>query len=415
MGDAGHAIGSICLICVGSFLFLLMTIFFLPMGIGGLVLAAIIAGLIGSAIATSWWEGMIEGFFVGFPYLIIFGGSTYLLKSIVDMLGTSVSNSLLNSLSGILLQGILYIILIYAIVPMIVGGLIGYLKGLTAEKKSTTPSMPSYSQYSSSQNMFSSPNYYSKSKIMEIMEEIDKLKEEKKERKSKIDTLEEMKSKIPESEEVQWKIDQINKKLESEKYYFDKVNFELDENETLLSKIIDDYTPPLCENDGFPLRFVRSGKVYMWYCDLCNNYAEGWKDWTKISDISPTEKNERINKLLSAYTKLNKYYSKGKIAPQKYTEMKNIITKEINKLKGEKESEETFEVVSPPPEETQENFEILPDSIKIVCPQCGFESEITPDMIGKKVECPQCGHVFVAEIEESKEDCKKNEEGDKNE
>ena len=408
---AGHAIGSICLICVGSLLFLPMSIFFLPMGIAGLLLAAIIAGLIGSAIAESWWEGMIEGFFVGFPYLLIFGGATYLLKSVVDTIGNSVSNSLMNNLSGMLSQGLLYIILIYAIAPMVSGALVGYLKGRGGERKARTESPPSYYQpdtYSESSPF--SYNTPSKSRIMKIIEEIDGLKEEKKKLNIQIETLKEMRGRISEDETTQWKIDEIDKKLEMHTHNLEEVNFKLDENEILLRKIINDYLPPLCEEDGFPLRLVRSGNKYVWHCDLCNSYKEEWKDWKKISDMPLKEKNEKKSALMKAYNKINKFYNKGKINYERYEQMKNIITNEINKLRGENVTNIYLNPVSPLSEKDSESFEILPDKIRISCPYCGFESDIPPSMIGKRLKCPQCGNVFTATAEGAKNDDAKNKE-----
>lgn len=37
------------------------------------------------------------------------------------------------------------------------------------------------------------------------------------------------------------------------------------------------------------------------------------------------------------------------------------------------------------------------DKVKVVCPECGKEYNVSPSMLGKKVKCKGCGHSFVME------------------
>ena len=395
MGDVGHVIGSICLVCVASVLLLIFSVFFvIPFGFLGLVLAGFLAALIGTSIAKTWWEGAIEGFFVGLPYLIVIGGSLELANIITENFGEN--TDLANTLLALIHMDMLYMVIVYLLIPVGVGAGIGYLKQVSDTVSSTShrpAPMPPPQMY-----------FGPKSKMKEIIEERDKLMEEKKDLFLKLNTYKEMLATMPETEANKYDIEATKRNIQDLEDKIRHIDYELKQQDIMLKKLESEYSPPLCPNDNYPLRFVKVGAQYKWYCDFCSNYIEGNSDWTRMDNMPPDKKAEKINALTEVMYRLKKLSDKNKISLQTYRKYYDVLQHEITKLKG---VQRTFEPVPPPAASAMQDkntagFEILPDSIKIKCPNCGYESEVPPSMIGKQLECPQCGHVFVAQpFEES--------------
>jgi len=212
-----------------------------------------------------------------------------------------------------------------------------------------------------------------------------------------LNTYKEMLATMPETEANKYDIEATKRNVQDLEDKIRHIDYELKQQEIMLKKLEPEYSAPLCPNDNYPLRFVKVGAQYKWYCDFCRNYIEGNSDWTRVDDIPPDKKAEKISALTELLYKLKRLSYKNRISLEAYRRYYDVIQHERTKLKGVQKS---FEPVPPPTASATQDknvggFEILPEIIKIKCPNCGYESEVPPSMSGKQLECPQCGHVFV--------------------
>ena len=358
--SAGHIIGTVFLLGVGVYIALLLQAYFFRASYTGFVITSIVLSLISLAIVRSWFEGMIVGFLSGglFLYAVASKYEAHILEMTRENI-PYISNFIVSNLyyTG---EKFYYFVLIYLAVPMLLGMAIGYRR----QKKLNEESGPYESKY------------VPKSDFATLVEEKYELLKNQKETNEKLSILKENLHRLPQKDENSEEYQHIVSQIEYLQNTLSEIENKLHSIELKINTTEIFYSAPLCPHDNFPLRLVsKGGHTYVWKCDLCGKYIRENLDWVSINNLTHEQINERVSKLIDALNKIDKKQFKSK------NKLKNKVTHELNKLLEER-SEEIG------------NFEVLPDSIPIVCPQCGFKSSSTPNYIGKKVQCPNCNFTF---------------------